>query len=467
MRRAGRGGRWRWWLLGVVIVLAGATVFVLVTGMRPGYDAYGWIVWGRQVLHWNLNTDGAPSWKPLTFLFTLPYSLTGRGAMWLWMVTAVAGAFFSAIFGGRLAYRLTGPAPGRRYAPIVAALFAGCAVLGLNGYAHQVMIANSDPLIVALCLAAIDAHLSKRPRLAFALIVLAALGRPEAWPFAGLYALWSWRAVPSMRLISVLGIALIPALWFVIPGLTSKSWFRPGDLALNAPTVIHGSKITGVVSRWRALYDVPMQLAAVLAVGFAMVRRDRTALVLTTLACLWVAVEIAFALHGWSGVQRYLFEPAAVMVVVIGAGIGRALAFVPRDRRVLGLVAPAVVLAFAVLLVPTARNRVRVAREEIETARVNARAIERLDAVIARLGGGSRILACGQPVSLVGFQSTLAWEVGLNVGNVGYKPGLAINGHLPIVFFKPHDYGWQVRPDHLLARTAASCSRLKTDTADG
>ena len=51
------------------------------------------MVWGRQVLHWNLNTDGAPSWKPLTFLFTLPYALSrARGQMWLWMVTAVAGA---------------------------------------------------------------------------------------------------------------------------------------------------------------------------------------------------------------------------------------------------------------------------------------------------------------------------------------------------------------------------------------
>ena len=45
--------------------------------MRPGFDAYGWLVWGRQTLHGNLNTDGAPSWKPLTFLFTLPYSLGG------------------------------------------------------------------------------------------------------------------------------------------------------------------------------------------------------------------------------------------------------------------------------------------------------------------------------------------------------------------------------------------------------
>ena len=63
-------------------------VLVAVTGMRPDYDAFGWLVWGRQVLHWNLNTDGAPSWKPLTFLFTLPYALAGSTQVWLWTVTA-------------------------------------------------------------------------------------------------------------------------------------------------------------------------------------------------------------------------------------------------------------------------------------------------------------------------------------------------------------------------------------------
>ena len=60
--------------------------------LGPGYDAFGWLVWGRQVLHWNLNTDGAPSWKPLPFLFTLPYALFGRSGPWLWSVTAVAEA---------------------------------------------------------------------------------------------------------------------------------------------------------------------------------------------------------------------------------------------------------------------------------------------------------------------------------------------------------------------------------------
>ena len=168
-RRAERRPLWsRRWPWVVVGVLAVSTLFVIVSDMRPSYDGFGLLVWGRQVLHWNLNTDGAPSWKPLPFLFTLPYAVAGRSQMWLWMITAVAGAVAGSVFAARVAYRLTGPSPQRRYAPFVAGAFAGVAVLGINTYSHLVLIANSDPLIVAVCLAAIDCHLCRRPRLAFA-----------------------------------------------------------------------------------------------------------------------------------------------------------------------------------------------------------------------------------------------------------------------------------------------------------
>jgi hypothetical protein len=450
-----------------VLVIVVSTLFVVLTGMRPGYDAFGWLVWGRQLLHWNLNTDGAPSWKPMTFLFTLPYALAGRGAMWLWMVTAVAGAFAGCVLAGRIAYRLAGPFPGRRYAPYVAAGFAGVGVLGIDGYSHQVLIANSDPMNVTLCLAAIDCHLSKRPRLAFAMLVLASLGRPEAWAFAGLYALWAWRAVPSMRALAVVGVALIPALWFVIPALTSKSWFTPGALALNAPTIIHGSKITGVIDRLRSLYELPMQLAALAGLGIALARRDREPLALAAAACLWVVIEIGFALYGWPATARYLFEPAAVVVVIAGGAVGRVLAYAPRHPHVLRWVGPAAVVVLIATLVPTARLRERITRAEIIEARADAKQFNRLQAVIAKDGGGARIRACGQPVTQVGSQSTLAWAVGLNVGNVGYKPGRSIDRGLPIVLFEPHLLGWQVRPVHARPGDAASCARLKTDTAFG
>lgn len=456
------GPRWLWAVIGVI---AAAVLIVALTGMRPGYDAFGWLVWGRQVLHWNLNTDGAPSWKPLTIVFTLPYALAGGAQMWLWLVTAVGGALAGAVFAARIAYRLTRPRAGREPA-LVAAGIAALGVLGMSGYAHQVLIANSDPLLVTLCLAAVDSHLCRRPRVTFGLLVLAALGRPEVWVFAGLYAVWLWRAGSAARVLIVLGVVLIPAFWFAVPALTSHSWLISGDLALNQATAIHGNKAIGVIERLRSLWGLPMQLAVLLGVAIAVVRRDRVALALLAASCLWVAVEIAFALHGWSAVPRYMLEPAALLVVLASAGVGWALGYASRARGPLRWVLPAVGAALIVGLVPGARQTVRVAHHEVGTARVAGRRIDRLTAVIGREGGGARIRACGQPVTFVGYQSTVAWEVGLNVGNVGYRPGKSIDGGQPVVLIRPHKDGWQVLPFNLLRPDREDCARLRLD-ADG
>ncbi len=460
------------WLAVLVALLAVSLIVILASGMRPGYDAFGWLVWGHQVLHGSLNTDGAPSWKPVTFLFTLPYELAGdKGQLWLWMVTAVAGALAGCVFAAHIAYKLTGPSPRRRYAPFVAGAFAGVGALGLDTYSHLILIANSDPMIVTLCLAAVDCHLYKRHRLAFTMLVLASLGRPEAWPFALLYAIWAWRAVPSMRAMSIVGLALIPALWFSVPAITSKSWLRPGDLALNSANVIHGNKIIGVINRFRGLCGLPIQIAALVGIGIAVARRDRTTLLLGAAGALWIAVEIAFALHGWSGVSRYLIEPAAVMVVIAAGAVGRVLAFSPRTgrpRRLLSLAAAAapvlLVALLAVTLIPTARQRARSAHGDVDQARLAGKQIMALQQVVAKDGGAARIRACGQPVTLVGLQSKVAWATGLNVGNVGYRPGKAINSGEPIVLFKPHLNGWQVRPIHMPRSDAVSCDRLRTDS---
>jgi hypothetical protein len=452
----------------VAAIVSLSVLWILITGMRPSYDAFGWLTWGRQVLHWNLNTDGAPSWKPLTFLFTLPYALAGANPqMWLWMITATGSALAGAVIAGRIAYRLSGPCPHRPWAPIAAGVLAGLGVLGMSGYSQLVLIANSDPMIITLCLAAIDSHLSGRHRLAFGLLILASFGRPEAWVFAFLYALWAWRTVPSMRLLATLGIVLIPVAWFTVPALTSHSWLTPGDLALNSQNVIHGNKALGVFNRLRNLYELPIQLAVAAALVMAILRRSKAWLGLAAVALLWVLIEIAFAYHGWSAVPRYLMEPGAVLIVLAGSAVGIVLGYQPRrlSRSKWGALAAGVVLVVALIAgsVPSARTRVRVTHDEIRAARHSGRELTRLQQVIARDGGAARIKGCGQPVTLVGKQSEVAWAVGLNVGNVGYRPGKSIQQGTPIVVLKPHDGGWEVRPYH----TSPGCRELRTDSQMG
>ena len=90
--------------VGLLVV---SLLLVLWAKTRPGFDPYGWLVWGRQTVAGNLNTNAAPSWKPLPYLFTAPYALFGHYQLWLWLVTAVAVSLAGAVFAGRIAYRLT------------------------------------------------------------------------------------------------------------------------------------------------------------------------------------------------------------------------------------------------------------------------------------------------------------------------------------------------------------------------
>ncbi|MHB8693032.1 MAG: hypothetical protein ACYDHH_17480 [Solirubrobacteraceae bacterium] len=451
------------WVIGTVLLIAISAVLTSIAAVKPAFDAYGWLVWGRQALHLSLNTDSAPSWKPLPFLFTLPYALLGRAALWLWMTTVLAGSLAAGVFAARIAHRLTSDCA--RYARVAAAAFAALGVLGIEGYSHFVLIGYSDPMLVTLTLAAIDARLSGRPRLAWWLLVLLSLGRPEAWPVTALYGAWLWRSESSDRPLRrpvAVGIAAIPLAWFVIPAVTSPSWLIAGDVASRAGA--HSGGLIDVLDRFASLYELPMQLAVLLALALALVRRDGTALILTAGAIVWIATEVAFALHGWPAVPRYMFEPAAVLVVLAAVGIGQLLSLKVRSRpaRLVGL---AIVLAIVGTLVPHARLRVRLVDNGVKLGQNWSLQLNRLHDVIAKIGGSRAVLSCGRAVSTIPYQPVLAWELGLNIYKVGYIPAKAIRRHRATVLFTPVYAGWSIRPIHIPRSKRARCSRLRADTA--
>src|SRR5437660_11623430 len=157
--------RRHWWIPAAVGLLIVSLLIVLWAGQRPGYDPYGWLVWGKLTLKGALDTNGAPSWKPLTFLFTVPFSLFGHYSLWLWMVFSVAVSLAGLVFAWRIAFRLVNADPAHRYAAYAAGLFAALIVFGMQDivshltYTHYLLSAESDTMIVSLVLAAVDFHL--------------------------------------------------------------------------------------------------------------------------------------------------------------------------------------------------------------------------------------------------------------------------------------------------------------------
>ncbi len=467
---AGQDGRsfWLrhvWWFvaLGIVVV---SIIMIRVLNTRPGYDPYGWLDWGYQTLRGSLNLGGAPSWKPFTYLFNVPYAIFGHYALWIWMVTAVSVALAGAVFGGRIAYQLTAADDQHRYAAIAAAIFGGAAVLGIENYFHYVMSVQSDPMLVTVCLAAIDCFLNRRYRWAWWLGALASLGRPEVWPFAGLYAIWLFRKDPGARWMLYVGAGVNAFLWFGVPTITNGQPNIAGQLALKSPRELHNNKIVGTWDRFIALQYLPIWLGAIIAVVLAFLRRNRTVLILAAMALAWVVVEIAFVLHGFPGVPRYLFEPAGLVGVLAGVAVGWLCLDASKLNRALPSWAgiPVAVLLFAVMI-PPAIQQVRGEHRDVFHERMRTTEINKLAATINALGGAKGVLSCGHPVVNVEYVSIMAWYTHRNTGVIGHRPAWEIRTQkYPILNFIPLPNGWAVKSYRSNRLTnpadAARCAKL-------
>jgi hypothetical protein len=440
------------------VLLAVSVVLVLWARTRPGFDPYGWLVWGHQTIVGGLDTNAAPSWKPLPYLFTVPFALAGHYQVWLWLFASVAISLSGAVFAARIAYRLTDAPAERRWAGWVAGAFAGAALLGIQDYFHYTLSAQSDPMIVALCLGAIDCHLSGRPRWAFVLGVLGSLGRPEVWPFLGLYSIWAWRTVPAMRRLIVAGVVILLALWFGIPALTSRSAFVAGNNALGSGRALHNDRVFGTIRRFLELDNAILEVLALLSLALAIRRRDRVTIALAVGVVVWVIVEIAFALHGWPGLPRYMFEAAGVTVVLAAVLVGRLLSDGLPLRAAPAWAGIPIVAIVAVALVPAALSRARTEHRDLRVQRARTQQIDRLAGTIRRLGGVARLNACGEPLTRLEWQTVLAWQLRINVAKIGFKYTQAIQRGQPVVLFTPTSKGgWRVQALH---QRLASCRSL-------
>ena len=448
------------WLGVAVIVVAVAGAALLITRVSPAYDPYGWNIWGYQAWHGSLSLKGAPSWKPVTFFFTFPYAVFGHLGLRLWQLTAASLALAGPVIAGHIAYKLILDSTGAKRPAIIGALAAGISLLVTVEYNQFWLTAQSDPMLVTLFLLWIDLHFHKRSVLAYLALWLLALGRPEAWPFLGLYALWLFWKQPRLRVFVVAGLVLVPLLWFGVPGLTDHRPFVASSLDMNKPTEIHGNKILGTFARFKHASYWPVKVAAGIGVLLALYKRDLRVLLVALASLAWVVVEAAFALHGFSAVPRYMFEAVGAMVVVTGVGVGWLLT---ETRRLAGRARLAGVLAVVALagwLVPGAIAQARAQHGRLPHERFRTTQIARLDATINALGGYRFVRSCGHPSTDVEYASVLAWYMKLNTDQIGFLPQKVITQTEPAVLFTQIGNGWVVQTYHLSVTNQARCAGL-------
>src|SRR3954463_13468188 len=319
----------------VAFAILAVTALTFLAPAAPTYDPWAWIIWGREVLHLDLSTVNGPSWKPLPVLLTTPFSLFGGLAPDLWLFAARAGTIAGVWFASRLGRRLGGVPAG-----LAAAVPYALAPWTLRNGA----MGNSEGILVALALAAVDRQLDDRPRAAFLFALGAALLRPEAWPFVGLYGLWLLWREPGMRALVIGGFAALPALWLL------PEWWGSGDLlrAAHRAQNPRGNSPAFADDPIRAVLDqFATMLTPVVGIGLAALvlavlwrrwpGRRELAIVgaLVVGALLWVLEVALMTSDGFSGNIRYLVMPAAIVCLVAGVGVGW-LARAVLGRRVAG-----------------------------------------------------------------------------------------------------------------------------------
>ncbi len=154
-------------------------------------------------------------------------------------------------------------------------------------------------------------------------------------------------------------------------------------------------------------------------------RRSAAATVLTLAALVlrWVVIEIAFALHGFPGVPRYLFEPAGVTAVLGGVAVGWLLLDASRIHRSLpswvGIPLAAILVA---AMVPGAVSQIRTEHKDVFHERMRTTRSTSSRRRSTRSAATRQVLGCGRAVVNVEYASIMAWYVHLNTGLIGYRP---------------------------------------------
>lgn len=392
-----------WWLAACVLL----AVASLLGPSVPNADPWGWVIWGREIDHGQLNTIGYPSWKPLAGAVTALLNVVGAAPDgWLVVVRAAGIASMG------LAYRIAA-----RYGGAVAGLLAAGGLLLFPGWLRYLAHGTSEPLLIAFTLGAVDAHVRGRKGLGFSLLVLAGWLRPEVWAFALGYAVW-WRPQPTrVRAAVGLSLAVLPVVWFLPDWLGSGDPLHGAKIArLSAEAVAtqgSGHPLIEVLRRAALLVVAPLVVLAAGAAVSAWRRGERAVLAFAYLVLGWVAIVLFMTTLGYAGLTRFL-EPAGALVCVLG-GIGAVrLTVGARSARL--LITLRVLVALAAL--PFIALRAQGLGEDMAEARSQVAVQRELGVTVQRLGGARAVLACGNPTASPTLQTTLAWILGVATDRV-------------------------------------------------
>jgi hypothetical protein len=411
-----------WKLL--LLACFGLAALTLFWPSVPTYDPWAWIIWGREVAQGDLVTTTGPSWKPLPVLFTTPFSFAGDdGAPLLWLTVARAGGILAFAMAYRLGARLAGPFAG---------VIAAASLFLADEFIRNFFRGNSEGILVALCLWAVERHLDGRRRDAFWLGIGAALLRPEVWPFIALYGLYLLiveRKLSTLVQVALGGILLI-VLWFLPEYLGSGDFLRAANRARQPnpdSAAFAAHPFIEVFNRSASVLSVPVYVGGTIAFVVALFRRDGLYLAMAAIGAVLMVAVAAMTQAGFAGNLRYVALPAALVCVLAGAGwvwLVRA-----TNKRAGTVAAAALAVVIAAASAPFVIDDVHELDEGWWRIDQEAQLYGTVPDAIEAAGGREKLMACGTVYTGAFQTQAVAWYMHLHEMEseiFAYPPGTTI-----------------------------------------
>jgi hypothetical protein len=407
--------------------LALGLLSLLVLPLDIAYDPWSWLIWGREIIHLDLNTrSAATSVKPLPMVFTTLFAPFGGASPYLWLAVSRAAALLAIALTYQLASRLGG---------IGAGLVAAIGLAISDEYLGYLFMAGmSEPMAAAMLVATVDSLVIGRRRAALGFLIATALLRPEAWFFLIAYCLWLGRDASTRQRVILAAVALgTPASWFILDWFGSREISRSANAATHqsqgGPLLANHPGIATFKETWHLMsgpYEV-LFIAGMLVAIWKWARGDgpTTVLWVGLTALAWVVIAAAMAQGRFAtGAPRYLLPAVALACVVAGVFVADIVEWLLDNfggRQVAVLVALTYLLLIG-LAMPRVIKTGRQVHQGVVTGRHEEAITASLRRAIDRAGGRQAVLACGH-VTTQNFQvPLLAWTLRIPVGQPGYIP---------------------------------------------
>ena len=394
-------------------------------------DAWNWLRWAREMSHFTLDTTGTwTSWKPLPSLLMAPLSAVTEHTPTIWMIVSRASGLAAVAIGFRLTTALVVSAlpdvdSRSRAAGWVAGSAAAVAILRL--VFGESLQGFSEPVVLALTLAALERALAGQSRSALLIGWASCLVRPDQGLVMVAYSAWLWRREPGLRAL-IVGLPAAVAVAWIVPDWIGSGLFGNSP-ALLAEYVVRVDRLPGydrgavgmLGLAFRSL-PWPAWAFAALGLGFAAVqlaRRNPLPALTAAAGITCLAVPVLQVLVGAPSTSRYTRTGVALLMVIGGFGLGYLIRLAcerwqpdSRAATVTRALAPLAGLAAVAALAASTGPRARYIWTYFQQRAVGVGQLER---AIEKAGGPAAIRSC-LPIARQGrTDGLLAWQLNLGM----------------------------------------------------